>query len=66
VVIFEDCGHVPHREKPELVLQAVIGVHQSAELALPAPVKLDPHALGFGEDVRLFQPHPRGFNGGGA
>ena len=23
VVIFEDCGHVPHREKPELVLQAV-------------------------------------------
>ena len=25
VVIFEDCGHVPHREKPELVLQAVAG-----------------------------------------
>jgi len=23
VVIFEDCGHVPHREFPELVLQAV-------------------------------------------
>jgi len=23
VVIFEDCGHVPHREKPELVLRAV-------------------------------------------
>ena len=25
VVIFEGCGHVPHREKPELVLQAVAG-----------------------------------------
>ncbi len=25
VVIFEGCGHVPHREKPELVLQAVTG-----------------------------------------
>jgi pimeloyl-ACP methyl ester carboxylesterase len=25
VAIFEDCGHVPHREKPELVLQAVAG-----------------------------------------
>ena len=23
IVIIEDCGHVPHREKPELVLQAV-------------------------------------------
>ena len=22
VVIFEDCGHVPHREKPDLVLRA--------------------------------------------
>jgi len=25
VTIFEDCGHVPHREKPEAVLQAVTG-----------------------------------------
>jgi len=25
MVIFEDCGHVPHREKPEAVLQAVTG-----------------------------------------
>jgi pimeloyl-ACP methyl ester carboxylesterase len=23
VVMFDDCGHVPHREKPDLVLQAV-------------------------------------------
>jgi pimeloyl-ACP methyl ester carboxylesterase len=23
VVIFEHCGHVPHREKPQLVLQAM-------------------------------------------
>jgi pimeloyl-ACP methyl ester carboxylesterase len=29
VVIFEDCGHVPHREKPELVLQVVIGFVRS-------------------------------------
>jgi pimeloyl-ACP methyl ester carboxylesterase len=29
VVIFEDCGHVPHREKPEAVLQAVTNFTQA-------------------------------------
>jgi pimeloyl-ACP methyl ester carboxylesterase len=31
VVIFEDCGHVPHREKPEAVLRAVAGFVRSLD-----------------------------------